>query len=151
MATTVTTKVQTTEDTQVFVNFEQGKALAEITQEIIDVTEVGAFEQSREIKKKGTIAGDEYSIGGKMTNSDIEVKFLLNSDTRVVFDGLDAAFQDPKKGIISLKILYPWGETVVGNYAIAKVARPAANENHEIVEAVISLSPSGKISITKTK
>ncbi|MCS3766171.1 hypothetical protein HNP12_000210 [Aeromonas hydrophila] len=151
MATTVTTKVQTTEDTQVFVNFEQGKALAEITQEIIDVTTVGAFEQSREIKKKGTVAGDEYSIGGKLTNSDVEVQFLLNSDTSAVYNSFSAAIQDPKKNIVSVKILYPWGETVVGNYAVAKVGRPAADENHDIVVVSISLSPSGKLAVTPTK
>ncbi|WP_337076748.1 hypothetical protein [Aeromonas dhakensis] len=144
-------KVQTTEDTQVFINFEQGKAAAEIVTEILDVTEVGAVEQSREIKKKGTVAGDEYSIGGKLTNSDIEVKFLLNSDTKVIWDTFVANFNDPKKNIISLKVLYPWGETVVGNYAISKVGRPVATENHDIVDVSIGLSPSGKIAITPTK
>lgn len=146
-----TFKVQTTEDTQVFVNFDQGKALAEIVTEIVDVTEVGAFEQSREIKKKGTVSGEEYSIGGKLTNSDIEVKFLLNSDTAAIYNSFNSAIQDPKKSTVSLKILYPWGETVVGNYAISKVGRPAASENHDIVEVAISLSPSGKIAVTPTK
>ncbi|WOX54439.1 hypothetical protein R2E40_10095 [Aeromonas sp. CD] len=151
MATTNTFKVQTTEDTQVFVNFDQGKTAAEIVTEIVDVSEVGAIEQSREIKKKGTVGGDEYSIGGKLTNSDIEVKFLLNSDTKVIWDTFVANINDPKKNIVSLKVLYPWGETVVGNYAIAKVGRPAATDNPEIVDVTISLSPSGKIAITTTK
>ncbi|MDM5119978.1 hypothetical protein [Aeromonas hydrophila] len=151
MATTVTFKAQTTENTQVFVNFEQGKALAEITQEIVDVTEVGAVEQSREIKKKGTVAGNEYSVAGKLTNSDIDVKFLLNSDTSALYSTFRSAINDPKKAAVSLKILYPWGETVVGNYAIAKVSMPAATDNPEIVEVTVSLSPSGKIAVTPTK
>lgn len=151
MANAVSFKVQTTEDTQVFVNFDQGKTAAEIVTEILDVTEVGAIEQSREVKKKGTVGGDEYSIGGKLTNSDIEVKFLLNSDTAAIYNTFNTNMQDPKKNIVSLKVLYPWGETVVGNYALAKVGRPSATENHDIVEVTISLSPSGKIAITTTK
>lgn len=151
MGTTNTFKVQTTEDTQVFVNFEQGKALAEIVTEIVDVTEVGAIEQSRDMKKKGTVAGDEYAIGGKLTNSDLDVKFLLNSDTNAIYNSFNAAIQDPKKSIVSLKVLYPWGETFCGNYAIAKVGRPAATENQDIVEVTVNFSPSGKITSTPTK
>ncbi|MBS4707315.1 hypothetical protein J4G57_05330 [Aeromonas caviae] len=143
-------KVQTTEDTQVFINFEQGKAATEIVTEILDVTEVTFPEASRELKKKGTVAGNEYTAPGKLTNSDIDVKFLLNSDTTTIYNSFRAGIKDVKKGIVSLRLLAPWGETFVGNYAIAKVSVPAATENHEIVEVTISLSPSGEISQTQT-
>lgn len=143
--------IWTTEGSGVWLNLEgQGKGEAEITTEIPDVTHVSALSSTREVKKKATVAGKEYSAGGKQSYADPEVKFLLNDRTMAMYGQLWAALDDASKLDVSIKIVYPWGETVFGNAVLVEMSRPEATESHEIVEITAKFAISGKLNrVTK--
>ncbi|MGY3860230.1 hypothetical protein ACW5WN_01295 [Aeromonas lacus] len=138
--------IWTTEGSGVWINLEgQGKTDAEITAQIPDVTHVSALSSTREVKKKGTVSGAEYSAGGKQTYADPEVKFLLNDRTMATYTQLWDALDDATKLAVSIKITYPWGETVYGDAVLVEMSRPEAADTHEIVEITAKFAISGRL------
>ncbi|CAJ1807979.1 hypothetical protein [Aeromonas veronii] len=138
--------IWTTEGSGVWINLEgHGKTDAEITAQIPDVTHVSPLGTGREVKKKGTVSGAEYSAGGKQTYTDPEVKFLLNDKTMATYNQLLDAIDDATKLDMSLKVTYPWGETVYGDVVLVDMARPEATESHEIVEITAKFAISGRL------
>lgn len=136
----------TTEGAGVFINFDgHNKDAKDILMEIMDVVSVSAIEKTREAKKKGTVKGEEYAVAGKLTNSDMEIKFLLRESNKGVYENLHIAINDVAESEVMLKVQYPWGETFYGNYIAIGLTQPEANENSEIVEITAKFTPSGNL------
>ncbi len=142
----------TTQGSGVWVNMDgQGKVAAEITTAVLDLTSMSPITGKRDVKKKGTVEGVEYSAPGKRTYDDPEFKFLLNDRTKALYAAVTAAADDVTKSEISVKVTYPWGETFTFGAIVLGVDTPEAGEDHNIVEVGVKLSISGVVTRAATK
>ncbi|MGU5716965.1 hypothetical protein [Aeromonas taiwanensis] len=142
----------TTQGTGVFVNLEGlGKTEAEVVTKIADITSVSAITGNRDVKKKGTVDGVEYSAPGKRTYEDPEIKFLLNDKTAAIYDSLVACSEDVAKSEISVKVQWPWGLIQTFGAIVLNVGTPEATEDPNVVEVSVKLSVSGNVARTKAK
>ncbi|MDD9223477.1 phage tail tube protein [Aeromonas hydrophila] len=138
--------VWTTQGAGVWVNMDgQGKKDTEIVTAVADLTSMSPITGKRDVKKKGTVQGDEYSAPGKRTYDDPEFKFILNDKTTALYAAMRTAGDDVAKCEISVKVTYPWGETFVFDAIVLGVDTPEATEDHNIVEVSVKLSISGVV------
>lgn len=139
----------TTQGAGVWVNMDgQGKTAAEISTKVEDLTSMSPITGKRDVKKKGTVDGTEYSAPGKRTYDDPEFKFILNDKTKALYESLRASDNDVNKCEISVKVTYPWGETFVFGAIVLGVDTPEAGEDHNVVEVGVKLSISGVVTRT---
>ncbi|WP_429234774.1 hypothetical protein [Aeromonas salmonicida] len=129
--------------TRVFINFDgHGKTATEITQELPEVSEVGATTISREIKTATKLSGEELAAAGSVKYSDQEVKFILNTASTPMYKQLQAAISADDKCDVSMRVVYPTGQELTGNYTIYDLGQPPMGD--EIISISAKFKPSGK-------
>ncbi|WP_429118165.1 hypothetical protein [Aeromonas veronii] len=130
--------------TRVFINLDgHGKTANEITQELPEVSSVGATTITREVKTATKLStGEELAAAGSVKFSDAEVKFILNTASTPMYKQLQAAILADDKCDVSMRVSYPTGQELTGNYTIYDLGQPEMGD--EIISISVKLKPSGK-------